>query len=191
MIIVEDRQFDELLARAVPEIMKEEDRALSDASPVQVPDALREQVLAKAEVYSAERLAETILTAAGERGVSREELLSVAAEKGERVDELLAGHGDPRRVGAAALARVLERVGVDPRLIREQLAQAVAQFVTVYPKQKRSLLMRAFAAASGRDTEPQRPDRDPEKARRAGTAFADEVVAVWNESTQTPGTDTT
>jgi hypothetical protein len=181
VIIVEDRKLDELLARAVPEIEKEEDHALEKAPAVRVPEALKARVLLKAETYSAEHLAEILLASAKESGRGRQDLIE-AGGKGGKVEDVLDGRGDPRELGAGGFARLLKSAGIDPRAIGGEIAQAVAQFVTIYPKKKRSIFVRAFARSSPeKAANPERPDRDPVKARKAGETFVDEVIAEWDK----------
>jgi hypothetical protein len=162
-------KLDALLAKAAPLAMVRNE--FDDADPVSVPDALREQVMVRAQGESGRLLADSILAAAEARGESREALISGTSDN-EDVAALLDGRGDPRSVGPAVLARLLARAGADARDLRELILQTVAQLVVVRPQSKQSFFLRPLGLGKSGD----------ERSRVAlsvGAEFADKVVEEW------------
>ena len=182
-------KFEDLLERIVPAIDTSDDDKLSlEADPVPVSDALQARILEHAKVASAQLLSSTILELAHEHGEDRESLLRGASERRQAAADVLDGRSDPRKLGAAGLARMLRQAGADASELAELIAQTVAQFVVFYPQQKRPARLRVLArraqtASRGADA----PVRDPEKAREAGIGFADEVIIEFNSLPASPG----
>lgn len=174
-------KLDELLAWAIPELNKEAD-ALDEAPPVPVPDELKARILQRAETFSAEQLATLVLEAAEVRGVTREALIAEAPGAEATASEVLSGRTDPQKLGAATFNPILERAGIDPKEIREYVAQAVAQFFTAPPRTKRPKLLRSLGGSKSYAYNVERPSRDPKRARAAGLSFADQVIAEHETS---------